>query len=126
MLRVLLQLYSMENRAAEARKVLLEGALSLMHGIVAIAAILSQLPASPGVQGVNAGLSFDLNRHFNPIELSSENQLLTERLNELLAVLRALRDDGQFPFHASSLESVHSTIVQFRDSLQVTGLAEGQ
>ena len=126
MLRFLLQLYSMENRSAEARSVLLEGALSLMHGIGAIGAILSQVPASPDVNGVNAGLSFDLNRHFNPIELTSENQLLTERLNELLAALIALRDDVQFPSHASSLERVHSTIIQVRDSLKVTDLAEGQ
>ncbi|MEO7861959.1 MAG: ferritin-like protein [Nitrospirales bacterium] len=126
MLRFLLQLYSMENRTAEARKVLLEGALPLMHGIGAIAAILSQLPASPEVSGVNAGLSFDLIRHFNPIELSSENQLLTERLNQLLAALTALRDDGQFPSHADSLERVQSTIVHVRDSLQVTDLAQDQ
>jgi len=111
MLRILLQLYSMENRTAEARKVLREGALSLMHGIGAIGAILSQLPASPEVPGVNAGLSFDLIRHFNPIELSSENQLLTERLNQLLAALTELRDDVQFPSHADSLERVQSTIV---------------
>jgi hypothetical protein len=60
----------MEHRTAEARKVLLEGAFSLMHGIGAMGAILSQLPASPEIPEVRAGLSFDLNRHFNPIELS--------------------------------------------------------
>ena len=124
MLRFLLQLYSMENRPAEARTVLLEGAFSLMHGLGAIGAILSQLPASPGVQGVNAGLSFDLIRHFNPIELFSENQLLTERLNEVLAALKELRRDVQFPSHAGGLESVHSAIVQVRNSLRVTDLAE--
>ena len=126
MLRFLLQLYSMENRTTEARKALLEGAFSLMHGIGALGAILSQLPASPEVPGVNAGLSFDLIRHFNPIELSSENQLLTERLNEVLAALTALRDDGQFPSHVNSLERVQSTIVHVRDSLQVTDLAQDQ
>ena len=126
MLRFLLQLYSMENRTAEARKVLLEGALSLMHGIGAIAAILSQLPASPEVQGVNAGLSFDLNRHFNPIELSSENQLLTERLNEVLVALTGLREDALFPSHAGGLEHVHSAIVHVRNSLSVTDLGQDQ
>ena len=126
MLRFLLQLYSMENRTVEARKVLLEGAFSLMHGIGAIASILSQLPASPTVPKVNAGMSFDLNRHFNPIELSSENQLLTERLNQLLVVLTELRDDMQFPSHANSLARVHSTLIQVRDSLTVTDLTERQ
>ena len=115
----------MENRTAEARKVLLEGAFSLMHGIGAIGAILSQLPASPKVPGVHAGLSFDLIRHFNPIELSSENQLLTERLSEILAALTGLRDHVQFLSHASSLARVHSTMIQVRDSL-TTDLAEGQ
>ena len=126
MLRFLLQLYSMENRTAQARKVLLEGALSLMHGIGEVAAILSQLPASLDVTGVNAGMSFDLHRHFNPIELSSENQLLTERLNEMLAALKQLRDDAQYPSHASSLERVNSTLIQVCDSLKVTDLADGQ
>ena len=126
MLRFLLQLYSMEDRKAEARKVLLEGALSLMHGIGAMGAIVSQLPASPEVPGVHAGLSFDLIRHFNPIELSSENQLLTERLSEMLAALQELRDHVQSPSHASSLARVHSTMSQVRDSLTSTDLAEGQ
>ena len=125
MLRFLLQLYSMEKRTAEARKVLLEGAFSLMQRIGAIGAILSQLPASPKVPGVNAGLSFDLIRHFNPIELSSENQLLSERLSEMLAALTGLRDHVQVPAHASSLARVHSTMIQVRDSL-TTDLAQGQ
>ena len=75
-----------------------------MHAIGAIGAILSQLPANPEVPGVYAGLSFDLNRHFNPLVLSRENQLLTERLNQMLAALAKLRDHGQFQFHVESLE----------------------
>ena len=125
MLRFLLQLYSMESRSAQARKVLLEGAFSLMHGIGAIGSILSQLTASSGLTDVNAGLSFDLTCYFNPIELSCENRLLTERLNEILAALQDLQNHVQFPPHVSSLEEVLSTIIQIRNSLKATDLADG-
>ena len=126
MLRFLLQLYYWRIDPRRHGRCFLKGLSHSMHGLGTIGAILSQLPASPDATGVNAGLSFDLIRHFNPIELSSENQLLTERLNEVLAALKEVRDDVLFPSHADSLERVQSTMVQVRDSLQVTDLAQGQ
>ena len=52
-------------------------------------------------------------------------ELLTERLNQLLAALTELQDHVKVSSHASSLVRVYSTMSQVRDSLTATDLAEG-
>jgi hypothetical protein len=126
MLRFLVQVYSMENRDPVARKTLLEAAFSLMHGVAAIAGLLTKLPASRDYPGTTAGINFALDRYFTPFELASEKLLLVERLDEILDEVQTLRSDvedqatperkpgGEF---ACSLDSVENTLRKLRDSL---------
>ncbi len=82
----------MERRTASSKKILLDGALTLMHAVARIASLLSRMPANQ--RDVTAGLSFDLNRHFSPLELSSEKILLVERLEEITGLVESLQKDA--------------------------------
>jgi hypothetical protein len=93
MLRCLVQIYSMEERPAAQKKILLDAAFTLMHVLSRTASDLTRLPAHPDHPGVNAGLSFALNRHFAPFEVGNEKRLLSERLGEIIKTIEAL-DEG--------------------------------
>jgi hypothetical protein len=93
MLRFLVQVYSMENRDPVARKTLLEAAFSLMHGVAAIAGLLTKLPANRDFPGTTAGINFALDRYFTPFELASEKLLLVERVDEILDEVQTLRSE---------------------------------
>jgi hypothetical protein len=93
MLRFLVQVYSMENREPVARKTLLEAAFSLMHGVAAIAGLLTKLPANRDFPGTTAGINFALDRYFTPFELASEKLLLVERIDEILNEVQTLRSE---------------------------------
>ena len=87
----------MEQRPAEARKVLLDSAFRLMGMVGRTASQLSRLPAGSGHPGVHAGLSFALDRHFAALELSSEHIVLVERLQEIAGAARASGEDALEP-----------------------------
>ncbi len=84
MLRVLMQVYTGSGRASSDKKLLLESAFALMHGIAIVGTALTELPASQADPSVGAGLSFTLNRHFTALELRSEKNLILERVNEIM------------------------------------------
>lgn len=90
-LRFLGQVYAMEDRKAAARKTLLEAAFTLMQAVSTMAGLLSQLPASPDHSGVNAGISFALNRYVSPLERSSEQRVLVERIDDIRSVVESLQ-----------------------------------
>jgi hypothetical protein len=92
MLRFLVQVYSMESRPAAQKKTLLDAAFTLMHAFSATARYLTRLPASEQHPGVNAGLSFALNRHFTPFEVGNERMLLSERLSEVIDGMDAIME----------------------------------
>jgi predicted dienelactone hydrolase len=62
----------------------------LMPAVSTIAGLLSQLPASPDHPGINAGISFALNRHVSPLERSREPRVLVERIDDIRAVVASL------------------------------------
>jgi hypothetical protein len=68
----------------------LEAAFMLMPAVSTIAGLLSQLPASPDHPGINAGISFALNRHVSPLERSREPRVLVERIDDIRAVVASL------------------------------------
>jgi hypothetical protein len=125
MLRFLTQVYSVEQRTPEAKKTLLEGAFSLMHSIGVAGSLISKLPATLENSGPNAGLSFALNRHFNPLELSSEKRVLSERLQQLLETIVHLKKISQTEDSSEALQKIESALVKLRSSVSESDLAEG-
>ncbi|WP_176736401.1 ferritin-like domain-containing protein [Oligoflexus tunisiensis] len=115
MLRFLVQVYSMESRPAAQKKILLNAAFTLMHALSATARHLTKLPAHPEHPGVNAGLSFALNRHFTPFEVGNEKMLLSERVSEVMAAMDAvIEGEGISALQKvrESLESIHVSLNQ--------------
>ncbi|HYX35507.1 MAG TPA: ferritin-like domain-containing protein [Oligoflexus sp.] len=114
MLRFLVQIYSMESRSADQKKILLNAAFTLMHALSATARYLCRLPADPKRPGVNAGMSFALNRHFTPFEVGNEKMLLSERLTEVMAGMEAIMKEPG----TDSLRPVLQSLEAIRVSLQ--------
>jgi hypothetical protein len=118
MLRCLVQLYAMERRPPSSKKVLLDGALTLMHAVARIASVLSQMPANPDLPNLTAGLSFDLNRHLSPLELSSEKVVLVERLREITGFVDSLQQDAMTSReHRRIFSEIGETLGRIRGSL---------
>ncbi|MBA3753593.1 MAG: hypothetical protein H0X01_05540, partial [Nitrospira sp.] len=117
MLRCLVQIYAMERRTASSKKILLDGALTLMHAVARIASLLSRIPANPDQRDVTAGLSFDLNRHFSPLELSSEKILLVERLEEITGLAESLQQEAPSREHTRVLLEIGESLGSIRGSL---------
>jgi len=93
MLRFLVQVYSMENRDPVARKTILEAAFSLMHGVAAIAALLTNFLQVANFQEALREYILLWTRYFTPLELASEKLLLVERLDEILDEVRTLQNE---------------------------------
>lgn len=117
MLRFFVQIYSMERRPVAPKKILLEGALTLMHGVAAVASLLSRMPANRERPDVTAGLSFDLNRHFSPLELSCEKKLLVERLEEIRDIAARLLPEKESDEHARVVLEIRENLGRIRGSL---------
>jgi CDGSH-type Zn-finger protein/uncharacterized Fe-S cluster protein YjdI len=90
MLRVLFQVYVVEGRTLESKRVLLETAVDAMHAMAAIAETLTSLPASDERPEIRAGITFAMNRNLAPLASSSETDLLSERLGQLVNGLDTL------------------------------------
>ncbi len=83
MLRVLVQVYAVEHRAAPSKRALVETAVDAMHAMATVAETLTHLDADPALPGVRAGISFAMVRSLAPIEADTETALLVERLGEI-------------------------------------------
>ena len=90
MLRVLFQVYVVEGRTLESKRVLLETAVDAMHAMAAIAETLTSLPASDELPEIRAGITFAMDRNLAPLASSSETDLLSERLGKLVNGLATL------------------------------------
>lgn len=117
MLRCLVQIYAMERRPASSKKRLLDVALTLMHAFARVASLLSRMPASPDRSDVTAGLSFDLNRHLSPLELSSEKIILAERVEEITARAEGLQREAPSREHTRVLIEIRESLGNIRGSL---------
>ncbi|MES3037538.1 MAG: (4Fe-4S)-binding protein, partial [Bdellovibrionota bacterium] len=121
MLRVLVQSYAIEGRPSDARQALLNTAFTLMHALVPVAERLTYLPANPEFPHVKAGMSFAVPRNLDPFAISTEKQMLTERLKELNAGLDRICDysnQNNFPeFFNEDIEKTRASLKKASDFL---------
>lgn len=93
MLRCLIQAYGRVGDEAKATGDLVDVAIGLMAVVTPVAEALTLLPASQAHPDVTAGMTFATMRFYQPfIELSSEWRLLSGRLVDLAAGVRAVGD----------------------------------
>lgn len=103
MLRLLVQIYSMEGRENHEKKFLLNCAFKVMESMSVVSRILPSFPAHDDSEEM-AGLSFSLNRHFSAYEISSEKRLISERVSEILKRVRVLMKLGSFVKELASVQ----------------------
>ncbi|TBR23737.1 MAG: hypothetical protein EPO10_26510 [Reyranella sp.] len=77
----------------DRRKILVEGAIGLMHAAATIGTRLASMPAQPG-GGINAGLTFAVPRNLNALGAAMLAPVLVERLRELRLAAQALDMDA--------------------------------
>lgn len=89
LLRLLVQAFGRTGpQAAAEQDRHLSAAITLMHVLAKASGALVKLPASPEHPGVNAGMSFTMLRSVAPMFAISEQQLIAERLRELVGGAR--------------------------------------
>ena len=110
MLRVLVQVFTVEGRTPPSKRALLETSLDVMHAMASVAEAVTYFSANDDTPAVRAGLSFAMAGSFGPLDGQAESALLAERLlqiakgfDELQSELRrgcdagAPRSDGSEP-----------------------------
>ena len=91
LLRFLLQAFGREEPSVAASRHCIDAAIDLMHVLEKVASHLVTLPASRSHPGVNAGMSFTMLRAVEPFLAGrAEEQLMSERLDELVAGARVV------------------------------------
>jgi len=80
MLKSLVQVYSIENRPSAQKKEMLEIAFTMMHTMGIIGETLTYMPASSSRPGINAGMSFAMNRFTASLSSKGELVIMNERL----------------------------------------------
>jgi hypothetical protein len=76
----------------DSRKVLVEGAIGLMHAAATIGTRLASIPAQPG-GSINAGLTFAVPRNLNALRAATMAPVFGDRLRELKSAAQALEMD---------------------------------
>lgn len=124
MLRVLVQIYVIENRPKEAKQTLLNTSYTLMHAMASVAETLTHLPTDDSSDCELAGMSFAMVRSLAPLQGKAEKQLLCERLNHIIEKLVSLHDrlevDRKDDPHAQAC------IKELRSTAQALSLAAKQ
>jgi hypothetical protein len=91
LLRLLGQAYAREDNAPEAKRVLMDAAMTVMHVFGATAEYLTTLPASDAAAGINAGVTFTVLRATEPlVEGKGEWAFIGERVDEIARAMRAV------------------------------------
>jgi len=91
MLRILVQIYVVEDRPKDAKQTYLNASYAIMHAMASVAEALTHLPASESQPGILAGMSFAMVRSLAPLQRAAEKPLLHERLARIIERLRDLR-----------------------------------
>ncbi len=93
MLRVLVQIYAVEERPKSAKATLLSVSYGLMHAMAVVGETLTYLPATDENQDVLAGMSFAMVRALTPLDRFTEKEILSERLTQIIQMMTGLRED---------------------------------
>ena len=108
MLRVLVQVFTVEARTPPSKRALLETSLDVMHAMTSVAEAATYFSANDDTPAVRAGLSFAMVRSLAPLDGQAESALLAERLlqiakgfDELQSELRRGCDAGAPPSEGS-------------------------
>ena len=104
MLRVLVQVFTVDGRTPQSKRALLETSLDAMHAMASVAEASTYLSANDDTPAVRAGLSFAMVGSLGPLDGRAESALLAERLlqiangfDELQSELRRAGDAGAQP-----------------------------
>lgn len=119
MLRILVQIYSIEKRPKPSKKILIDCSYILMHGMSNIAEALTFLKSSESHPEILSGISFAMVRSLAPLERNSEKILLVERLQEILKNMQELESDlVKSEFHSLAAKFCLDSLISTRESLQ--------
>ena len=83
MLRVLVQIYAVENRASSSKRALVESSIDTMHAMAVVGETLTHLTATADQPGIHAGMSFATLRSLAPLESRAETEIMTDRLTQI-------------------------------------------
>ncbi len=84
MLRILVQVFTLEGRAPASKRALLETSVDTMHALSSVAETLTYLAADEALPGVRGGVTFAMVRSLAPLDSRSETALLSERLGQIV------------------------------------------
>ncbi len=125
MLRVLVQVFTVEGRTPPSKRALLETSLDVMHAMASVAEAATYFSANDDTPAVRAGLSFAMAGGLAPLDGQAESALLAERLlqiakgfDELQSELRRGCDAGASPSAGSeSLERARALVDGCRERI---------
>jgi CDGSH-type Zn-finger protein/uncharacterized Fe-S cluster protein YjdI len=83
MLRVLVQVFTVDGRSPPSKRALLETSLDVMHAMASVAEAVTYLSANGDTPDVRAGLSFAMVGSLGPLDGQAESALLAERLLQI-------------------------------------------
>ncbi|NCS94497.1 MAG: hypothetical protein GW761_11925 [Leptospira sp.] len=119
MLRVLVQIYSIDERSPISKKILIDSSYTLMHGMASIAEALTFLKSSEEHPEILSGMSFAMVRSLAPLERNSEKKILMERINEILENMQELEIGlTESKFQASAADFTLDSLIKTRNDLQ--------
>lgn len=93
MLRVLVQVYLIEDRERSEKHELLEMSFTLMHMMAVIGETLTLLPSSDQTPDCFAGMSFAMVRTMTPFAKENELEIMLERLDIYSSSLKTLQSE---------------------------------
>lgn len=119
MLRVLVQIYSIDERSSISKKILINSSYTLMHGMANIAEALTFLKSSEEHPEILSGMSFAMVRSLAPLERNSEKKILSERIKEILENMKELEIGlAESKFQASAADFTLDSLIRTRNDLQ--------
>ena len=84
MLRILVQVFTLEGRGPASKRAMIETSVDTMHALSSIAETLTYMAADEALPGVRGGVTFAMVRSLAPLDSRSETALLSERLDQIM------------------------------------------
>jgi len=121
MLRVLVQVFTVEGRTPPSKRALLETSLDVMHAMASVAEAATYFSANDDTPAVRAGLSFAMVRSLAPLDGQAESALLAERLLQIAKGLDELQSElrrgGAPPSEGEPLERARALVDGCRERI---------